>query len=441
MRDGQGNLPPQNPDVRVVAAQRHAAQQWRRLGDRLQTMTPSALVRILLASAAIAAPIWLTWATWPAIAPFLIGAAIAYAVLPLVNTLNRVMPRLPAALLATGMVITLVIAVPLLILRVLAIELYGTYRSLPTNVEIRQRIQDLDQSMDGWPEPIRIFVRTRALDTLLSIRERFVDYVSGVDGLAIDVVMGTVNAIGVFLGLLVLPVWILLALRDQGRARDAINQRLPDWLEADFWAITRILDRTLGTYIRGLSVIAITIGVGTFAGLWALDAAGAEGIRYPVALALLVGILELIPTIGPILSTLSIFLITLRGSPESAIAAVLVVIVVRLLVRRFVASRIEQRVIDVHPAILIVVLVALSQFGLIWAILAAPIVAIVRDVFRYTYGRVSDPPRPAGLLPGEPAPSTAHAMPATRALPLVYQRASAARAPSPLEPVERAAGE
>ena len=441
MRDSQSDRSPQPPNTSIVAAQRHAAQQWRRLGDRLLTMTPSALARILLASAAIAAPIWLTWATWPAIAPFLIGAGIAYAVLPLVNALNHVMPRLPAALLATGMVVALVIAIPVLILRVLAIELYGTYRSLPTNVEIRQRIVELDQSMDGWPEPLRIFVRTRALDTLLSIRERFVNYVSGVDGLAIDIVMGTVSAIGVALGLLVLPVWILLTLRDQGRARDAINQHLPDWMEADFWAVARILDRTLGTYLRGLSVIAITIGAGTFAGLWTLDAAGVEGIRYPVALALLVGILELIPTIGPIISTLSIFLITLRGSPESALAAVLVVIGVRLLVRRFVSSRIERRVIDVHPAILIVVLVALSQFGLVWAIFAAPVVAIARDLFRYIYGRVSDPPRPAGVLPGEPLPSALQALPAKRAVPLVYQRATAARVPVSLETIEQPAGE
>ncbi|HEX5163857.1 MAG TPA: AI-2E family transporter, partial [Thermomicrobiales bacterium] len=329
----------------------------------------------------------------------------------------------------------------ILILRVLAIELYGTYQSLPTAPEIRERIQDLDQSMNAWPEPIRIFVRTRALDTLLSIRERFVNYVSGVDGLAIDIVMGTVNAIGVALGLLVLPVWLLLALRDQGSAREAINRHLPDWIEADFWAVARILDRTLGTYIRGLGLIALSIGIGTFAGLWTLDAAGAEGIRYPVALGLLVGMLELIPTIGPMISTLAVFLIMLRESPESAIAAVLVVLAVRLLVRRFVTSRIERRVIDAHPAILIIVLVALSQFGIVWAIFAAPLVAIARDLFRYTYGRLSDPPSPTGVLPGEPAPAMIHAVPARRHRPLVYQRASVARAPAPLDPVEQAVGE
>jgi hypothetical protein len=41
----------------------------------------------------------------------------------------------------------------------------------------------------------------------------------------------------------------------------------------------------------------------------------------------------------------------------------------------------------------------------VWLFLAAPIVSIVRDLFRYAYGRLSDPPRPAGLLPDEPLPA------------------------------------
>ena len=45
-----------------------------------------------------------------------------------------------------------------------------------------------------------------------------------------------------------------------------------------------------------------------------------------------------------------------------------------------------------------------SQFGFIWVLLAAPLAVAVRDLYRYAYGRVSDPPRPAGLLPGELPP-------------------------------------
>ncbi|MGV2386069.1 MAG UNVERIFIED_CONTAM: hypothetical protein LOD86_12490, partial [Thermobifida fusca] len=65
------------------------------------------------------------------------------------------------------------------------------------------------------------------------------------------------------------------------------------------------------------------------------------------------------------------------------------------------------------------------------ALLAAPVGGVVRDLFRYTYGRLSDPPRPAGVLPDE-VPSAAEEtiaaeQPGSR-VPLVYQRA---RSPSP----------
>jgi hypothetical protein len=46
-----------------------------------------------------------------------------------------------------------------------------------------------------------------------------------------------------------------------------------------------------------------------------------------------------------------------------------------------------------------VLAIALSQLGLIWILLAAPLAAVTRDVFRYVYGRLQDPPLPAGVLP------------------------------------------
>jgi hypothetical protein len=59
-----------------------------------------------------------------------------------------------------------------------------------------------------------------------------------------------------------------------------------------------------------------------------------------------------------------------------------------------------------HPAILVPAIVALTQFGLIWLFLAGPLVAIVDDLVRYAHGRLSEPPKPAGVIPGE-APAAA----------------------------------
>jgi hypothetical protein len=47
---------------------------------------------------------------------------------------------------------------------------------------------------------------------------------------------------------------------------------------------------------------------------------------------------------------------------------------------------------------------------------------VARDLFRYTYGRLSEPPLPAGLLPGETplAVTQLH-----RHVPAIYQRMQA----------------
>ena len=85
---------------------------------------------------------------------------------------------------------------------------------------------------------------------------------------------------------------------------------------------------------------------------------------------------------------------------------------------------------EIHPAILIVIIVALSTLGFWWILLAAPVATIIRDLFRYTYGRFSDPPRPAGVLPGEALPvesePTLSAVEEKR-VPLVYRRSRALR--------------
>jgi hypothetical protein len=43
--------------------------------------------------------------------------------------------------------------------------------------------------------------------------------------------------------------------------------------------------------------------------------------------------------------------------------------------------------------------IALGQLGPLWLLLSAPIVAFLADAVRYVHGRLSEPPRPAGVLP------------------------------------------
>jgi predicted PurR-regulated permease PerM len=204
---------------------------------------------------------------------------------------------------------------------------------------------------------------------------------------------------------------------------------LPNWLEADFWAVARILDRALGGFIRGQVLIAFVVGGLTFLGLRLLERLGWPDMRYEVLLAIFAGLLQLIPTFGVVLNLGLGTLAGLSHSSEMALAVLLVYLAVHWLVGAFITPRLTRRVVAIHPAVLVLVLVALGQLGIFWVLLAAPVAAIARDLFRYAYGRFGEPARPPGLLPSgpvlplpDPLPATATETAAARRVPLAYRQ-------------------
>ena len=124
------------PDRLELLAQR-ADQAWRRLGLRLRSVTPGSLAQFGLLIGALAIIGWLIWSTWVALIPFAVGGIIAYAVLPLVNRLDRLMPRFLAVLLAMSLVLLVIGLFFWLLLPILAKQLYLIYRNLPGLVEVR----------------------------------------------------------------------------------------------------------------------------------------------------------------------------------------------------------------------------------------------------------------------------------------------------------------
>src|SRR6185436_21173704 len=89
-------------------------------------------------------------------------------------------------------------------------------------------------------------------------------------------------------------------------------------------------------------------------------------------------------------------------SPERAGAYLAIYVAARVLGSTLLGSRLMERRIGVHPAILVPGVVMIGQFGILPLLLSAPIVAIAVDLVRYVHGRLSEPPLPAGVLPRTP---------------------------------------
>jgi predicted PurR-regulated permease PerM len=117
-----------------------------------------------------------------------------------------------------------------------------------------------------------------------------------------------------------------------------------------------------------------------------------------VTAATLLGILQLIPELGFFLGFLPILLVLGIAGPGPAIAAAIVDVVADNVADTVVGTSVRRGVLDVHPGLLIPGIVVLSQFGIAWLLLAAPVIAIGRDLVRYTAGRLAEPAAPAGVL-------------------------------------------
>lgn len=407
-------------EIETTAVPKTAVEQareaWSKIGTAVRSITPSALARGLLVVGAVGGILWLFWSTWPALLPFLIGGAIAYALLPFTNWLDRFMPRpfaVAVALLAALAIFGLVLYASVTIL---GRQAFFLYQNLPDQTTIDNLLVQADDALDSLPTP----VRNTVIEVLSELSQNVQSNLDGSNGRLANFILNglsnLLNTAGFILGFLAVPAWLLLVLKDQQAGAKALQRLLPaSWLP-DMMAIWRIFDRSFRAFVEGLLVLALFVTLFIYVGLLFLEAAGVLSITFKLAAATFAGLMQLIPTVGPLMVVVIILLTRLTFFSTGEVLALLALyLLVEQLLRLSAEPRVRKKVVaGVHPALLIMVIVALSEIGFLWVFLAAPITAVLRDLFLYVYGRFEAPPRPAGLLPGEQLPRQTRPRPPRR---------------------------
>jgi predicted PurR-regulated permease PerM len=214
-------------------------------------------------------------------------------------------------------------------------------------------------------------------------------------------VLAALGTFGFILGFIAVPTWLIAVLTHRQTGARILRRTLPTWLQPDFWAVVRIADRTFGTFLRGQIVRAVAFGCALYVALVLLNRYDLANTRFPLSLAVFATVAYLIPDIGPAIGAFPVALIALVRSPRDALIVLAAYIGVTFLEQQWLAPRIRRRSIDLHPAVLLPLLIALSQFGFFWLVVGTPLIIVARDLFRYVDGRFGSPTRPAGVLPGE----------------------------------------
>jgi predicted PurR-regulated permease PerM len=136
------------------------------------------------------------------------------------------------------------------------------------------------------------------------------------------------------------------------------------------------VENNLGSWLRGELVLMLFIGLLCFIGLTFLH------IDYALPLAIIAGLMEIVPVIGPIVSGVPAVLVALTMSPFLALATVALYFLVHQLENNLIVPVVMKRAVDLSPLVTIVALMIGSKLaGLAGAILAIPIVVMVRSIF------------------------------------------------------------
>ncbi|SCZ62790.1 AI-2E family transporter [Thiohalomonas denitrificans] len=137
---------------------------------------------------------------------------------------------------------------------------------------------------------------------------------------------------------------------------------------------------TLRWWLFGTLLKMIAVGLLTFVGLWALD------VPLAMLLAIIAGLLDFVPYVGPIIAALPAILIGFTGGLELAFWVAVVYLVVQQLESLVISPVIYQRTVYMPPALTILAeIILLAMAGAIGLILATPLMALTIVLVKMLY--------------------------------------------------------
>ena len=224
----------------------------------------------------------------------------------------------------------------------------------------------------------------------------------------LTIARGVTTSILTAVYIMVLTFWIL---KDLYKLQRLILDQIPTDYQEDARRLGRALGETWRALLRGQLLLALTVGVITWIAL------AIVGVPNSGGLAILAGLMEFLPSVGPGISGIigtSIALI--QGStwmPVGNLTFAIIVLSIYAIIAQVETTYLIPRLVGgrvrLHPAVTFVgIITGTIVFGLLGVLLATPVIASARILLSYTYRKLLDqdpfeelaPPQSTVRIPG-----------------------------------------
>ena len=139
-------------------------------------------------------------------------------------------------------------------------------------------------------------------------------------------------------------------------------------------------------YVRGQLLFSAIMGTSAGVALWLFGVLGIfpDGRTYAPAFGLFFGLMELVPYVGPVLGALPPVIVALVQDPLTALWVALLFVALQQLEGHVVAPNVFGHTLRLNPLLVILaLLLGVEIYGLVGALVALPIAAILRETVVY----------------------------------------------------------
>jgi len=176
--------------------------------------------------------------------------------------------------------------------------------------------------------------------------------------------------------LMILIIAFYLSVRKK-ETRSRFGSLLPVKYKKLFSNFATSSQKEIGDWGRGMLILCLFVGVLTYIGLSVL------GVKFALTLALIAGITELVPYIGPWLGGIPAVMIAFLASPTLALVVIILYIVVQQIQNILVTPYIMHKAVGLDPLVIIVILLIGGKIaGPLGMILAVPAATILSILFK-----------------------------------------------------------
>ncbi|MEO9156234.1 MAG: AI-2E family transporter [Kofleriaceae bacterium] len=259
--------------------------------------------------------------------------------------------------------------------------------------------------VEARPEPLTLEdkLRTYVRSGLVGLQSKLNDVVRVMQ----SVITGFVRGIFAFIFTLMIAAFILI---DVEKVHGFLRGLFPSNTREDYDVIVAGIDRGLSGVIRGQLLICCINASLTYIGLLIF------GIKYQLVLAMVAGMMSLIPIFGSILSSIPIVIVALASGDQGVdifggVVMVLWIVGIHLIEANILNPKIIGTAAKIHPVLVIFALfLGEASYGLVGALLAVPLLSAIQVIFMYFYHKrwkepVAPPPPAAAVVPLAPTKS------------------------------------